>query len=68
MTKVLYRINGAIVFTRNYTHGVVFTTTYAQGSSGIVTRVHKGWFTTTLDIRLKNGKFLRRVPLKYFET
>lgn len=68
MAKGLFKVNGAIVFTKDYTHGTIFQTTYKQGSSGLITRVHRGWFTTSFDIRLKNGKFLRRVPLEYFEA
>ena len=69
MAKVLkLKLNGNIVFTRNYTTGFIFRKTYLQGSNGIVTRIHKGWFETSVDVRFGNGKVLRRVPIKYFEA
>lgn len=69
MAKVIVvKKYGTIVFTRDYTTGLIFQTKVKQGTTGIVTADHRGWFSRSFDIRLKDGKFLRRVPFKYFET
>lgn len=67
--RVLFEENGPVVFTRDYVmHTSLSKKTYAQGKSGIVTYIHKGPLgeITHVDIRLKDGEFLRDVPIDYF--
>lgn len=63
-------LGSPVVFTRNYVkHRLLSKTTYRQGTSGLVTNVHKGLFggITHVDIRLPDdGVFLREVPIDYF--
>jgi hypothetical protein len=67
--KLLFRVNGAVVFTKDYVkHCLCSKKTYAQGTEGIITRIHKGLLCgiTHLDVRLPDGTFLRGVPIDYF--
>jgi hypothetical protein len=63
-------LGNPVVFTRDYVkHRLFSTTTYGQGTSGLVTKVHKGLLggTTHYDVRLpESGTFLREVPVDYF--
>jgi hypothetical protein len=66
---LLFRKNGPIVFTKNYVkHRLFSKKTYAQGTEGIVTRIHTGPFggVTHVDLRLPDGVFLCAVPIEYF--
>jgi hypothetical protein len=59
-----------VVFTRDYVkHRLLSTTKYPQGTSGLVTKAHKGLLggITHYDVRLpESGTFLREVPIDYF--
>lgn len=58
-----------VVFTKNYVgQGLLSKTTYGQGTSGLVTKVHTGpgGEITHVDIRLPEGEFLPKVPIDYF--
>ena len=63
-------LGNPVVFTRDYVkHRLFSTTTYGQGTSGLVTKVHKGLLCgiTHVDVRLPDdGVFLREVPVDYF--
>ena len=62
-------LGNPVVFTREYVkHRLFSTTTYGQGTSGLVTKVHKGLLCgiTHVDVRLPDGVFLREVPIDYF--
>jgi hypothetical protein len=63
-------LGNPVVFTRDYVkHRLFSTTTYGQGTSGLVTKVHKGLLggITHYDVRLpETGTFLREVPVDYF--
>jgi hypothetical protein len=67
MTKVLFKVNGSIVFTRNYTSD---RKTVKAGTSGIITDVFKGFLggITNITVRLSNGDFVREVPIDYFRA
>jgi hypothetical protein len=63
--------NGNVVFTKEYVkHTLLSKTTHKQGTSGIVTRIHTGLLgeITHVDVRLKDGKFVREVPVDYFSA
>jgi hypothetical protein len=62
------KVNGSTVLTRDYTTGLIFQKIHKQGTGGIITRIRSGWFSTQVDIRLKDGTFLRRVPHSYFQV
>jgi hypothetical protein len=67
--KLLFRVNGAAVFTKDYVKECLFSKkTYVQGTEGIITEVHRGPFggVTHLDVRLPKGEFVREVPIDYF--
>jgi hypothetical protein len=51
----------------DYTKAGLFSKkTYKQGTSGIITRTYGGVLDIThVDIRLKDGTFLRGVPARY---
>jgi hypothetical protein len=69
--KLLFRVNGSVVFTKDYVKHTCFSKkTYRQGTSGIITRIHKGPLCgiTHLDVRLPKGEFLRVVPIDYFRA
>jgi hypothetical protein len=63
-------LGSPVVFTRDYVkHRLFSETTYRQGTSGLVTKVHKGLLggITHVDVRLPDdGVFLREVPIDYF--
>lgn len=67
MPKALFEKNGTVVFTMEYaTAGFFSKKTYKQGTSGIITRTYGGLLDIThVDIRLKDGTFLREVPVRY---
>jgi hypothetical protein len=59
-----------VVFTRDYVkYGLRSEKTYQQGTTGIVTRIHTGPLgeITHVDVRLKDGEFLREVPVDFFK-
>jgi hypothetical protein len=67
--KLLFRLNGSIVFTKDYVkHTLLSKKKYGQGTTGIITRIHKGPLCgiTHLDVRLPEGEFVREVPIDYF--
>jgi len=70
--KLLFRVNGSIVFTRDYVKERLLSNkkTYPQGTTGIITKIHKGPLCgiTHLDVRLPKGEFLRVVPIDYFKA
>jgi hypothetical protein len=63
-------LGNPVVFTRNYVkHRLFSTTTYGQGTSGLVTKVHKNLLgeITHVDVRLpESGVCLREVSMDYF--
>ena len=62
-------LDNPVVFTKDYVkHRLLSKTTYEQGTSGLVTKVHAGLFggITHVDVRLPDGVFLREVPIDYF--
>jgi hypothetical protein len=63
-------LGNPVVFTRDYVkHRLFSTTTYGQGTSGLVTKVHKNLLgeITHYDVRLpESGTFLREVCVDYF--
>jgi hypothetical protein len=69
--ELLFRLNGAVVFTRDYVkHRLLSKKPYAQGTQGIITKIHSdplGRFTH-LDVRLPKGEFVREVPIDYFRA
>jgi hypothetical protein len=68
---LLFRVNGSVVFTKDYVkHTLLSKKKYTQGTSGVITRVHTGFFgkTTNLDVRLPEGEFVREVPIDYFKA
>jgi hypothetical protein len=69
LTEGLFTKNGMIVFTKDYKAGWG-ERTYKQGTTGIITRTHPGFFkdVTHVDVRLKDGTFLREIPVEYFEV
>lgn len=71
LAKGLFTKNGAIVFTKDYEAGWFRGgSTYKQGTTGIITRTHMGLLggVTHVDVRLKDGTFLREIPVEYFEV
>jgi hypothetical protein len=67
--ELLFRLNGTVVFTRDYVkHGCFSKKKYVQGTEGIVTKIHTGLLggVTHLDVRLPGGEFVREVPINYF--
>jgi hypothetical protein len=62
-------LGNPVVFTKDYEkHRLLSKTTYGQGTSGLVTKVHKGLLCgiTHVDVRLPDGVLLREVPIDYF--
>jgi hypothetical protein len=62
-------LGSPIVFTKDYVkYRPLSEKKYEQGTSGLVTRVHKCLLTgiTHVDVRLPDGVFLREVPIDYF--
>jgi hypothetical protein len=62
-------LGNPVVFPKGYEkHRLLSKTTYGQGTSGLVTKVHKGLLCgiTHVDVRLPDGVFLREVPIDYF--
>jgi hypothetical protein len=71
MATVIARLNGRIVFTRDYEAGwVAGERTIRQGTSAIVTRVYEGLFgdVTHVDVRLADGTRLTEVEIDYFSV
>jgi hypothetical protein len=67
----LFRLNGSVVFTRDYVkHRLLSKKPYGQGTQGIITKIHPGPLgeVTHLDVRLPKGEFLREVPIDYFQA
>ena len=67
--ELLFRVNGSVVFTRDYVKHTLFSKKpYGQGTTGIITKIHKGLLGqfTHLDVRLPKGEFVREVPIDYF--
>jgi hypothetical protein len=66
---ILLKKDGPVVFTKDYVKETLLSKKkYTQGTSGIITRVHTGFFggITHLDVRLPGGEFVREVPVNYF--
>ena len=64
-------LGNPVIFTKNYVkHRLLSDTTYEQGTSGLVTKVHELPLRgiTHVDVRLPDGLFLREVPVDYFAT
>jgi hypothetical protein len=63
-------LGNPVVFTRTYARGGSTSgTTYRQGTSGLITRIHtdRRLAITHVDVRLPaSGVFLREVPIDYF--
>jgi hypothetical protein len=69
--SVLYKENIPVVFTREYVkHTLLSKKTYTQGTTGLITRPHKGPLggITHVDVRLPDGEFVREVPVDYFRA
>ena len=66
-TFIAFKKNSAVILTKDYRTSF-FGKVYKQGTSGIVTDIRRGWFSWTIDIRLKDGTVLRRVPYEYFRV
>ena len=67
--KLLFRLNGDVVFTRDYVKHTLFSKKpYGHGTQGIITDIHSGLLggVTHLDVRLPTGEFVREVPVDYF--
>ncbi|WP_143448255.1 hypothetical protein [Kineosporia sp. A_224] len=62
-----YKLGIFLIFTKAYRTSF-FGKVYPPGSGGQITRIRKGWLTTSFDLRLKDGTFLRKVPLEYFRA
>jgi hypothetical protein len=63
--------NGNIVFTKPYTNHTLFSEKeYGQGTAGIITRLHTGFLggIARVDVRLKDGTFVRDVPVDHFRA
>jgi hypothetical protein len=61
----------AVFFTKEYVkQDLLSKKTYAQGTSAVVTRIHtdRRGEITHVDVRLKDGKFVREVPVDYFKA
>jgi hypothetical protein len=59
-----------VVFTKPYvTHGLLSKKTYAQGTTGVVTRLHTNLLgeITHVDVRLADGTFVPDVPVDFFK-
>ena len=68
---LLFAIDGAVVFTRNYVENRLLSKkAYAQGTEGMITKIHTGPVgeVTHVDIRLGDGEFVREVPIDYFRA
>jgi hypothetical protein len=62
-------LGNPIIFTKDYVkYRLLSEKKYEQGTSGLVTRVHKCLLKgiTHVDVRLPDGVFLRGVPIDYF--
>ena len=67
--ELLFRLNGDIVFTKDYVKHTLFTKKlYGHGTQGIITKIHHNPLggTSHVDVRLPKGEFLREVPVNYF--
>lgn len=68
---LLFKEKGPVVFTKDYVKHTLFSKKeYPQGTSGVIVRVHRGFFgkITDLDVRLPEGEFVREVPVDYFRA
>ena len=69
--KVCLKENGNVVFTIPFIKHTLFSKkTYKQGTNAIITRPHRGLLDqiTHVDVRLKDGKFVREVPVDFFRS
>jgi hypothetical protein len=70
--ELLFRLNGTVVFTRDFIRHNLLSkkTSVTQGTSAVITRIHKGPLSgiTHLDVRLPKGAFVREVPIDYFRA
>lgn len=68
--RVDERRHAPIVFTRDYVkHSLFSKKTSTQGTSGLVTRIHKFLDVIThVDVHLQDGEFVREVPIDYFRA
>jgi hypothetical protein len=67
--ELLFRLNGDIVFTRDYVKHTLFSKKpHSHGTQGVITKIHYNPLGTTshLDVRLPKGEFLREVPVNFF--
>jgi hypothetical protein len=67
--ELLFRLNGDIVFTKDYVKHTLFTKKpHPHGTQGIITKIHYSPLggTSHVDVRLPKGEFLREVPVNYF--
>jgi hypothetical protein len=69
MSKILFRLNGSVVFTRDYQRGWG-NQLVERGTSAIITDVQTGYAggVTNLTVRLDDGRSLKEVPVHYFST
>jgi hypothetical protein len=70
MAKVLVKLNGAIVFTRDYEAGRFKSNVIKAGTSAIATKTHKGLLgrISHVTVRLKTGEFIKGVPIDCFRA
>ena len=69
--ELLFRLNGSVVFTRDYVeHRLLSKKPHGQGTQGIITKIHTGPLggVSHLDVRLPKGDFVREVPIDYFRA
>ena len=67
--ELLFRLNGDIVFTRDYVKHTLFTKKpYGHGTQGIITNIHYRPLggVSHVDVRLLKGEFVREVPVNFF--
>jgi hypothetical protein len=67
--ELLFRLNGDIVFTKDYVKHTLFTKKpYGHGTQGIITNIHYGPLggVSHVDVRLPKGEFVREVPVNFF--
>lgn len=60
-----YKVGVFMIFTKPY-RTWFFGKVYKQGDSGQLVRIRRGWTGYMLDLRFKDGTFLRKVPEEYF--
>jgi hypothetical protein len=68
---ILFAANEQVVFTKPHVrYGLLSKKTYALRTEGMITYVHTGRAgeITHVDLRLGDGKFLRKVPIDYFRV